>query len=744
MDSQKNTQNKNPFMSVQRKNEAQKKKREITLFVFLALLFCSLFWVEIRIFSFSRQLPLNQSIFFFGLINFNLILLLFLCFFILRNLFKTFVHNPAGLIGRSLKSRLSATFLVFSLVPTALMFMIALFYINSSFDRWLSEKMQGALKSALVIQNEYYSTAKKKNFNAAFVLDQRFVGVFGLSRKKKMIEAFRKEQSLDAIEYYQSLEKERIIAMVEDTTVPIIPPPSMELLKLVMDDRVEKSQVESFSQGNLVRVFIPLSHEKGIIAVSSFIPISLISRMDDVSLTYEEIRDVNSFQYPLKSIYLISLVLTTLMILFCSVWFGVYISKHLSFSFETLGQATRKIAEGDYQKVHIDSRETEVVQLAENFNLMVSALDHSRKEVLDANNSLKTTLDELDQRRRYIQVVLSNVNTGVISLDSQDKITMVNEKASQLLQINPQNSINKKIHEILEPEYLKLYRQLVRKMKVHKLHSIQKQMILDGQDSGIPSMLKISSLYNDKVEDIGKVLAFEDLTDVIQAQRAEAWKEVAKRIAHEIKNPLTPIKLSAQRLQKKFSGKIKDPAFTDCTNMIITQTDSLKSLINEFSQFARLPDINPCLSDLNNLVTKLISLYRQAHRSIEFKTDIDKTLNEFYFDPEQLSRAVFNLVENAVDAVSKRENPWILIKTRMDNQGERVTFSVIDNGRKVHPGEMKRMFEPYYSKRPGGSGLGLTIVKKIIADHNGYVRLFQNQPTGLVVQMELPFKKPDG
>ena len=739
--SEKKTQNKIFSSSTRKKNETQKKKREISLFVFFALLFCFLFWVEIKIFSFSQQLPLNQSIFFFGLINFNLILLLFLCFFILRNLFKTFVRSPTGLIGHSIKSRLSASFLVFSLVPTALMFMIALFYINSSFDRWLSEKMQGALKSALVIQNEYYSTAKKKNFNAAFVLDQRLKEVSSLSRKKKIIEAFRKEQSLDAIEYYQNLKKERIISLVENTTVPIIPPPSIELLKLVMNDRVEKSQVETFNQGNLVRVFIPLSHEEGIIAVSSFIPISLISRMDDVSLTYEEMRDVNSFQYPLKSIYLISLILTTLMILFCSVWFGVYLSKHLSLPFETLGQATQKIAEGDYQKVSIDSGETEVIQLAENFNLMVSALANSRKEVLDANNNLKTTLDELDQRQRYIQVVLSSVNTGVISLDSREKITMVNEKAAQLLQINPKKFINKKIQDILEPKHLKLYRQLVKKMKTHRLHSIQKQIVLNNQDSGIPSMLKISSLYNDKIEDIGKVLSFEDLTDVIQAQRAEAWKEVARRIAHEVKNPLTPIKLSAQRLQKKFSEKVKDPAFTDCTNMIINQTDSLKSLINEFSHFARLPENKPQLSDLNNLVTKVISLYEQAHRSITFKTELDKNLSHFYFDPEQMNRAVFNLIENAVHAVSKKENPQIITKIQLDSQGKLVTLNVTDNGRKIRPDEMKRMFEPYYSKRPGGSGLGLTIVKKIITDHNGYIRLFHNQPMGLVVQMELPFKK---
>ena len=722
-------------------DESQKRKREITLFVLLALLFCTLFWVEIRIFDFSQRLPLTQSIFFFGLINFNLILLLLLCFFILRNLFKTFVDHRKGFIGRSLKSRLSASFLVFSFVPTTLMFVISLLYINSSFDRWLSEKMQGALRSALVIRNEYYSTAKKKNFNAAFVLDQRLKGASDLAKKKEIIEDFRKEQSLDVIEYYPNLDSERVISLVDDTTVPIIPPPPLDLLKMVINERLEKSQVESFNQGNLVRVLVPLSHEKGVVAVASFIPISLISKMDEVSLTYEEMRDVNSFEYPLKSIYLISLVLTTLMILFCSVWFGVYISRRLSFSLETLGQATQKIAEGDYQKVNIDSGETEIVKLAENFNLMVSALDYSRNETLKANENLKVTLSELDQRQRYIQVVLSNVNTGVISLDSDDKITTVNEKASQLLQMDPARYIHKKPQEVLEPKYMRLYRQMIKKMKTHKLNSTQMEVVLEGQDSArVPSMLRISFLHNDRGEDIGKLVTFEDLTDVVQAQRAAAWKEVARRIAHEVKNPLTPIKLSAQRLQKKFSGVIQDPAFTSCTNMIIEQADFLKNLINEFSQFARFPETKPCLSDLNHLVEKLISLYEQAHRHIRFETHLDKNLNPFYFDPEQINRAVFNLLENAVNASVEAKSPKILVETRLDPSSQIVTLRVQDNGRLVHSEEMKRMFEPYYSKWSGGSGLGLTIVKKIIDDHNGYIRVSQNQPIGVIVQIELPFR----
>ncbi len=721
--------------------EARKKNREITLSIVLAIVFCILAWFEIKIFSFGEQLPLNQSIFFFGLINFNLILLLLLSFFILRNLFKAFVDNRKGWIGNSLKSRLIATFLVFSLVPTALMFVISLFYINSSFDRWFSDKMQGVLKSAVVIQDEYYSTAKKKNFNAAFILAERLREAGGSDEKKKVLIDFRKEQSLDVVEYYPDLESERLISIVDDATVPIIPPPSMDLLKRVISDGLEKSAINTLNQGNLVRVMVPMGDERGLVAISTFIPVSVISKMNDVSLAYEEMKGVNPLEYPLKSIYVIVLVLMTLMILFCSVWFGVYISKHLSHSLETLGQATQKIAEGNYQKVELDAGETEVDTLAQHFNVMVDALERYRSETSEANDSLKATLQELDQRRRYMHVVLSNVNTGVISLDSSDRITMINEKASKLLQINTKDYINKNAQEVLDEKYFRLYRQMVSKMKTHKLNTIEKEIIIDRKNTSIPSMLKISTLYNDRGQDLGKVVAFDDLTDVVQGQRAAAWKEVARRIAHEVKNPLTPIKLSAQRLQKKFSKEIDDPAFTSCTNMIIEQTDSLKYLINEFSQFARLPETHARLGDLNEMIEKVIAFYEHAHRKIRFVGALDNHLKPCYFDPEQLKRAVFNLVENAVNATSEAAKPEIRIEVESDESNNLVTISVIDNGKAVSDEEMRRMFEPYYSKRPGGSGLGLTIVKKIVEDHGGYVKLERNQPVGLVARIELPYSR---
>ena len=717
--------------------EKSKRGRELWVSLFLALSLLLLVWLEIRLFSFGQQLPLNQSIFFFGLVNFNLILLLGLSFFILRNLFKAFVERRRGVLGNSLKSRLIAAFLGFSVIPTALMFVIALFYINSSFDRWFSDKMQDVLKSALEVSTEYYSSAKKKNFNAAFILAGRLDEVT-IEEWKPMIEQFRSEQSLDVVEVYQDLESDRLISMTDDQTFPVIPTVKIDRLRKSLSKKVELAEMDTLDQGKLIRVMVPLKKYVGAVAISSFIPGSMISKMENVAVAYEEMKGLN---YPLKSIYVIVLILMTSMILVCSVWFGLYIAKHLSMALESLGDATQKVAEGQFQKVNLVAAEYEVQQLANNFNFMIDALKKSRKETVEANDSLKLTLKELDQRRRYMQVVLSNVNTGVISLDDQDRITMINDKAAKLLKLDAGKYLNQSAETVLGEKYYRLFRQMVLRMKSHKLASVQKEIVFDLKTASVPSVLKISPLYNEKGEDIGKVVAFDDLTDLIQGQRAAAWKEVARRIAHEVKNPLTPIKLSAQRLRKKFSSEIDDPAFASCIDMIVDQTDSLKHLINEFSQFARLPETRPRLSNLNDLMEKVLLFYEQAHRKVKFVGRLDNQIEPFFLDPEQLKRAIFNLVQNSVRAVEKGENPEIHLQTELDKKLSIVTISVIDNGENLNEDDLRRMFEPYYSKSPGGTGLGLTIVKKIVEDHNGFVRMTRNEPRGLVAQVELPYIK---
>ena len=724
--------------------ESRKRKREVVAVLLLALLFFVLTWVQFKLLNISQQLPFEHSIFFFGLVNFNIIILLLLFFLIFRNVVKVFVERQGRVIGSSLKAKLVAAFALFASVPTALMFLVSVFYINSSFDKWFSLRMASVLRNSLEVNQEYIFSARKKNYNFANQIAHAVEKIPPRQRIDKTLSEFRERFILDSVEYYPSLFGARTLALSKDESLPEIPPVSLEFLRKGVVSRAEASMIHHFGEGNLVRVIVPVNRggEKGAVVVSAFIPISLISKMDDISAAHEEFKNLNPLQYPLKSIYLIILILMTLMILMCATWFGFYLARELSIPLETLGLATRRVSQGDYRPVRLSSGSAEVNQLISNFNQMTANLDRSKKEVLEANEHLTLTLERLDEHSRYVQVVLSNVTTGVISVDQNELITTINHHAAQLLAIDPMNYVGKTVREVIDDTYYRTYTEIMQTMKSHNATTLQKEIRVESEGRSIPLQMTLSILEDEKGNDIGKVIVFDDLTMLINAQRAAAWTEVARRIAHEIKNPLTPIKLSAQRLEKKFGAQIGDPAFSSCINMIIRQTDDLKRLVNEFSNFARLPQSSPILGSLNGVVEEALELYRTAHREVQFKIDSDPQLPHFKFDPDQIKRVLINLLDNAVAAVRDMPQGRVSVRTQYDSLLKLVRVSVLDNGVGISDADRDRVFEPYFSTKESGTGLGLAIVKRIVEDHNGFIRALANEPQGTKIIIELPVSEP--
>lgn len=706
--------------------EFRKRRREILLVLVVSFLFGLLTWFEIRLFATSQQLPFVHSIFFFGLVNFNIILLLLLLFMIFRNVVKVFVERQGKVFGSSLKAKLIAAFVAFSFIPTVLMFIISVFYINSSFDKWFSAKMAGVLKSSIEVTNAYYFNAKKKNYHFAHqIADVIRPLKNGKDIEKKVIQ-LRKEFSLDAVEYYPSLFGKRVVVSAEEDNVPTVPAVSLEFLQKGIKLQAEASIIHQFGDGNLVRVIVPVQEgaERGAIVVSSFLPLSLISKMNDISTAYDEFRDINPLEYPLKSIYLYILVLMTFVILLAATWFGFYLAKQLSVPIVQLGRATRRVAGGDYTPLEVKSGSEEINDLIASFNQMTVTLEK--------------TLEELDQHARYTDTVLKNVSAGVISVDKAGVVTTINRHAAQLLRVEPEKFIGHPVRDLLTLEYFRTFAELQKTMQDHKLESLQKELRLNVQGEAVPLQVNLSILKDEKGEEIGKILVFDDMTPIVNAQRAAAWTEVARRIAHEIKNPLTPIKLSAERLQRKFGGTITDPAFSECTTMIVKQVDGLKNLVNEFSNFARLPQARPVVASLNAVVEESLGLYRQAHPQIQFEFASDATLPDFKFDPDQIKRVLVNLVDNSVSAVAKESQPSVKIATLYDKDIKTVRMTVADNGEGIPAADRSRIFEPYYSTKEGGTGLGLAIVKRIIEDHNGFIRATANDPNGVKMVIEMP------
>lgn len=722
------TKNKSEMSHPKAGREFLKRKRERFAILFLTIAFCLLTYVEIHISNLSHKLPFINSIFFFGLVNFNVALLLFLLFLIFRNGAKIFAERRGSVVGSRLQSKLTMAFVFFAFVPTVLLFLVSVFYINSSFDKWFSLKVGNVLQDSLDVTNAYFLNRKKSNYHFASKIAEQ-VRKAPPSKRPAILAKYQKEYRLDAVEYYPDIFGKRVLAMGEEP-LQSIPRGTMEFLQKGLKQKNEASTVHQFSEGNLVRCIVPVPGKGkkagGAIVVSSFIPLSLISKMDDIAMVSENYRDVNPLKYPIKSIYLVILVLITLLIFFGATWFGFHLAKQLSTPLNLLSKAAEQIRRGRYQKVKVQAGSDEVYQLVRSFNKMMG--DLSESEV------------KLREHSRYIEVILSNVSAGVISANHDGYITTVNKYASQLLNVDPDQLIGKHFKDVLVKEHQQMLQDLIRKLVKHRARSIQKELQVQIQGEKLVLQATLSLLKSVEGGDLGLVLVVDDLTKLMNAQRAAAWREVARRIAHEIKNPLTPIRLSAERLQRRFSNVVDDAAFNQCTQTIISSTDELKSLVNEFSSFARLPRARLSLNNLNRVIDESLVLYREGHKNIQFKLSLDPNVPDFDLDPEQIKRVMINIYENAVIALGSEKNPHgsVAITTQYDTVLKIVRINVADNGPGISPEMRERIFEPYYTTKQSGTGLGLAIVKRIVDDHSGFIRVQRNRPKGTRFVIELP------
>lgn len=719
--------------------ERKKRKREVAAVVFGIVLLILFTYLQLTLSSISHKLPAIHSIFFIGLVNLNIVLILFLFFLVFRNLVKTFVERKGKLIGSSLRSKLIAAFTSFSLIPTLLMFLVSVVYINSSFDKWFSVKMTGILKDSLDITNSYYVTAKKKNYHFAHQIVDELV------RSKRKIptklDYFVEHFGLDAVEYYPDLFEDRVVKLSKDTSLKALPEVALEFLEKGITHNLEASTVHLFGEGNLVRVIVPLPNKKGAVVVSSFIPLYLKNKISDIATAYESFRDIDSLEYPIKSIYLIVLTLMSLVIMLCATWFGFTLAKGLSVPLVKLSEASSRVAKGVYSPVEVLSGSTEINLLVDSFNRMMREVEVSETEVKEANQSLRDTLDVLDKHNQYIEVILSNVSTGVISVNNQGEVTTLNREAEKLLQLDYKEVRLEKLSNVLGDNYTTLVSDLLDDANKYRAPSIKKDLQIEMNGEELSLQVTITFLRGDGNEDLGFVLVLDDLTVLANAQRTAAWREVARRIAHEIKNPLTPIKLAAQRLQRKFGDDIEDPAFKDCVDTIVSQTDGLKHLVNEFSNFARLPQIRPKVDDINRVLREVVVLYESAHKNVTVNYAPSDEIPELMFDAEQLKRVFVNLIDNAIAAMENTSDATLRVASKFDKAIDSVRIDIEDNGPGITAKNIQQVFEPYYSTKSQGTGLGLAIVKKIIEDHHGYIRVYRLSPQGTKFVIELPLNK---
>lgn len=716
-------------------SELARRRRDRIMAFVVFLLLVVLIATEVHLLRVSAGLPFVNSIFFFGLMNVNIVLIMVLLFLVFRNGVKLILDERAGLFGSRLRTRLVFSFLLFSIIPTILLFTISALYIKSSFDKWFSIKIGGTLERSIDVVKTYYENSKSNATHFANKIASELgenPPVKGLSER---LEKYRSDYGLDAVEFYVDPFSERLLA-IQNEKRDRVPAAPLETLQAIFSG-ADSCRVQHVGNGELVRCGVRLTPKGAMVVVDHFIPFSLASNLRLIHLSYKDFQSSNPLNYPIKSTYFAILSVVTLLIIFCALWTGFYVAKRLTGPLEDLVRGTEAVASGNLEYRMTPAGGAELSQLMTSFNSMTADLHRHKRDIEATTHHLRQMNEELSHRRRYIEVLLESVQSGVISLDESGRISMVNAAAARLLRTTTGELLGKSYFAILPKEHRTEFRELMESLYETAKPIRREIRIQHPRNERLALLVTLSVLRDERKKRLGVVAVLDDVTDIQKMERMFAWREVAKRIAHEIKNPLTPIQLSVERLRRRYLDKIQDDGtFNQATGIILTEVDSLKNLVSEFSSFARLPEIQPEPEDLNEIVSEAIVLYRAAHERILFQIELDDSIGRLNLDRAGLKRALINLFDNAVSAMAGKGE--LHVRTFFDRSAGFIRVEVADQGCGIPEGAYAQLFEPYFSMKAGGTGLGLAIVQRIIADHGGFVRAHANEPRGTTFVIELP------
>jgi two-component system nitrogen regulation sensor histidine kinase NtrY len=472
------------------------------------------------------------------------------------------------------------------------------------------------------------------------------------------------------------------------------------------------------------------------------IPPREVSRIREITKAYDEYHQVRLLDDPIRASYVATLILITLLVVFAASWMGIYLARQITVPVQMLAEGTEKVASGDLD-VRLDYQSSdEFGNLVGSFNRMTADLKEMKQSLEDANISLSATFEELRRRSRFIETILTNISTGVIVIDRTGRIAMINRVAERLLAIKMDKVMGKPYKEVVREEHYETVRTLSRELAETPGGQVERQVDLTVGGKRISLRVSVTSLQGDDGEYMGLVVAFDDLSQAMRLQRIMAWREIARRIAHEIRNPLTPIQLSTERLERRFApSHADDPAFAESTQTILSEVGSLKNLVEEFTRFARMPAPAFKEGNLPEELRTVVETFRSAHPGIAWEFEEEQT-PPVWFDPFQIRRAMTNLLENAAAALAEKGR--VVVRVAHEPTLGSVRISVGDDGPGIPPEDRDRLFEPYFSRKEGGTGLGLAIVSAVASDHQGTVKVRENVPRGAVFEIEFPVRPKGG
>jgi len=632
--------------------------------------------------------------------NLTVVALLTLVFFVSKNLLKIYLEKRHKVIGYKFKTKIVAIFVVITLIPSALLFIIAGGFISTYIDQWLSPQVRVPIENAYKIATILYEREKERTLQEA----RRVLN--GGSPPAKFKATKIRTLSGDASETIRNAFKGK-----------------------------EGTEVISTPEGDIIRAVVPVTKGgkvRGVLVVEQVLPVDIVIQAETIRKAHEDFFTLYQWKFPLKVNYLLALGFFTLLIVFTALWVSIKIAGNITDPIQKLASATETVSKGNLDVTVDLKRDDEIGLLIDSFNRMVRDLKESKA-------SLHNAYLDADRRRVCLENIVENIDSGVISLDEKRRVITINTTASRILNIDPLEVIGKEYTRLLkfiESEELKSF---IKEIRLWEFTSAQRQFKVSIGGKNLTLRVFITQLKDRDNKSLGVLVVFEDITDILQAQQALAWQEVARRIAHEIKNPLTPIKLSTERMLRKW--KKRDSGFgaiiENSSRTIIREVEGLQNMVNEFSRLGRMPRIKKAPSDLEALIKEALSIYHDMGYRITFSSM--GHLPETDLDREQFRRALINLIDNAIAATAGGGE--VSISVSFHSQSNTVKIDVKDTGTGISAEEKDRLFQPYFSTKKDGTGLGLAIVHRIITEHGGKITVHDNNPRGTVFSIEIPVKR---
>ena len=680
----------------------------------------------------------------FVAINVNIVLLAIVFYLIARNLLKLSYERRRHVLGVNLKTKLITSFIILSL-PAMGFHLFASYFIATNLESWLKGQQESVIQSAQNVSDAYHQNLRKTMelqhlIWANYIIESK--GEFSAIKPLKNVEANVSIYSEDQELLDQWMQNE--ISQTYWTA-----PSLNDWYKIKSNKQIWFTK--ELEDRIIYRHITPVSYENKQLFLEIFYPASPYSSnaISEIISQGHNTRFLTESEDLVRGYYLIIFLLMTLFIIFVATWLAFYLARGFVQPIEDLALATQRVSEGElgFQVKLQGPLDKDFALLMKSFNSMSRDLLEHQIALNKTTSNLQESHRTLESQIRFVELVLENITTGVMSLDVEGHIEILNHSAKQMLQLKPGVDTGRHYRDVLEEESLQQFEEMVEQIKADKERSISQNLIVHKKDGPVEVSATLLVLQNSEGQSAGMVCVYNNITEIQRLQRARAWREVARRIAHEIKNPLTPIQLSAERINRKYAGEVSDDvALHQSTQTIINEVQHLKRMVSEFSNFAKIPESNPQISDLNQIIMNALHLFHEnLPARISLTTDLSKSLPQLPLDSEQIRRVIINLVDNSISSIEKKgtlsrifNQGKIIIRTRHVPDLNIICMDVEDNGTGIAPEISDQLFEPYTTTKEHGTGLGLTIVSQTISDHNGFTRFRNLETGGVCFTIELP------